>query len=273
MASLRRALTAIKIRRCTIGRYRPLSWPTMISRIDDGETAGAALAETIYIAALSAEADKTSDYWRMFTMSIRSAVTAVAVMALVAAFVQAAHADVTFKSQDGTLEITLPNGWHEAKQGGPEAKIHVAGQGTRVTIREHAKEDFKDIKAVANFLAERLKKRFTDVEPKFSDVQVNGKPAVRVELEGTEPSGVKVGYLITIVDSGKSYISIAGTGNASAFAKHKQLLSDLPNQLKVTSGARTTGRSAAGCCRPGSDSYQAQLKHWLRFSLRALRIG
>jgi hypothetical protein len=170
-------------------------------------------------------------------MSIRSAVTAVAAMALVAIFAQAARADVTFKSQDGTLEITLPNGWHEAKQGGPEAKIHVAGQGTRVTIREHAKEDFKDIKAVANFLSERLKKRFTDVEPKFSDVQVNGKPAVRVELEGTEPSGVKVGYLITVVETDKTYISIAGTGNASAFAKQKQLLSDLPSQLKVTASA------------------------------------
>ena len=43
-------------------------------------------------------------------MSIRSAVTAVAAMALVAIFAQVARADVTFKSQDGTLEITLPNG-------------------------------------------------------------------------------------------------------------------------------------------------------------------
>ena len=88
-------------------------------------------------------------------MSIRSAVTVVGAIALAAIFAQVAQADVTFKSQDGTLEITLPNGWHEAKQVGPEAKIHVAGQGTRVTIREHAKEDFKDIKAVANFLSER----------------------------------------------------------------------------------------------------------------------
>jgi hypothetical protein len=193
-------------------------------------------------------------------MSISSAVTAVVAMALVAAFVQAARADITFKSQDGTLEITLPNGWHEAKQGGPEAKIHVAGQGTRVTIREHAKEDFKDIKAVANFLSERLKKRFTDVEPKFSEVQVNGKPAVRVELEGTEPSGVKVGYLITVVESDKTYISIAGTGNASAFAKQKQLLSDLPNQLKVTASAAPPAAAAPAAAAPAAAATPAKRK-------------
>ena len=134
----------------------------------------------------------------------------------------------------------------------------MAGQGTRVTIREHAKEDFKDIKAVANFLSERLKKRFTDVEPKFSDVQVNGKPAVRVELEGTEPSGVKVGYLITVVEADKMYISIAGTGNASAFAKQKQLLSDLPNQLKVTASAAPAAAPPAAAAAPAPASAPAK---------------
>jgi predicted RNA binding protein YcfA (HicA-like mRNA interferase family) len=177
-------------------------------------------------------------------MSIRSAIVVVGAIGLAAAFVQAAHADVTFKSQDGAFEITLPNGWHEAKQSGSEAKIHVAGQGTRVTVREHAKEDFKDIKAVATFLADRLKKRFTDAEPKFEDVQVNGKPAVRMELEGTEPSGVRVGYLITVIDSDKAFISIMGTGNASAFTKHKQLLADLAGQLKVTAASAATPPAA-----------------------------
>jgi hypothetical protein len=174
-----------------------------------------------------------SKHYEAFVMSIRLTVFAVATIGLLA-LVQPVRADITFKSQDGTLEITLPNGWHEAKQGGPEVKIHVAGQGTRVTVRAHPKEDFKDIKSVANFLAERLKKRFTDAEPKFEDVQVKGKPAIRVILEGTEPSGVKVGYLITVIDAGSMYVSVVGTGNASAFARQKPVLEDLANQLKVT---------------------------------------
>ena len=98
-----------------------------------------------------------------------------------------------------------------------------------------------------------VEEAFTDVEPKFSDVQVNGKPAVRVELEGTEPSGVKVGYLITVVEADKMYISIVGTGNASAFAKQKQLLSDLPNQLKVT-GQRNAPAATPPSRRSGANT-------------------
>lgn len=166
-------------------------------------------------------------------MSIRFTMTAGIAMAIAATFAQPAHAEVTFKSQDGMLELTLPNGWHEAK-GGAAAAIHVASQAVRITVREHPKEDFKDIKAVATFLSERLKKKLTDAAPKFEDIQVNGKPAIRVELEGTEPSGLRLGYVITVFDAGAMFVSIAGNGNASAFAKQKELLTGLANQLKVT---------------------------------------
>ena len=186
LASLRRAPMGTRTKKLRNRPGRP-----MTVRIDDGKTAGAPPAEVIYVRALPRRRQIAT--LEDVIMSIRSAIVVVGAIGLAAAFVQAAHADVTFKSQDGALEITLPNGWHEAKQSGPEAKIHVAGQGTRVTVREHAKEDFKDIKAVATFLADRLKKRFTDAEPKFEDVQVNGKPAVRMELEGTEPSGAQGG--------------------------------------------------------------------------------
>jgi hypothetical protein len=182
-------------------------------------------------------------------MSIRLTVAVAATIGSLA-LIQPVRADTTFKSQDGTVEITLPNGWHEAKQGGPEVKIHVAGQGTRVTVRTHPKEDFKDIKSVANFLAERLKKRFTDAEPKFEDVQVKGKPAVRVTLEGTEPSGVRVGYLITVIDADGMYVSVVGTGNASAFARQKTMLEDLVNQLKVSASEAAPTPPPAAAATP-----------------------
>ena len=48
-------------------------------------------------------------------------------MTLIAALSLPAHAEVTLKSQDGTMELTLPNGWKEsAGKGGRERndKIH-----------------------------------------------------------------------------------------------------------------------------------------------------
>jgi len=171
-------------------------------------------------------------------MSIRFVTALMGTMILVAALASPSRADVTFKSQDGVLELTLPNGWHEAKKGaGENSEIRAAGHGARVTVREHAKEDFKDLKAVANFLSAKLKKRFTDAEPKLEDIQVNGKPAVQVSIEGTEPSGVKKAYLVTVVESDAVFVSITASGNAAAFAKEKQILAGLANQLKVTTAS------------------------------------
>lgn len=171
-------------------------------------------------------------------MSIKFSIILVGAMALVAALAQPSRADVSFKSQDGVLEITLPNGWHQAKKGGGENnEIRAAGHGARVTVREHAKEDFKDLKAAASFMAAKLKKKFTDAEPKFEDIQVNGKPAVLVSMEGTEPSGVKKAYLLTVLEADAVYVSITASGNAAAFAKEKQILAGLANQLKVTAAS------------------------------------
>lgn len=165
---------------------------------------------------------------------------ALAIMGMVAAFAPPAHADITLRSQDGTLELTLPNGWREAKRSGPNVKIHAAGHGARVTVRVHPKEDFKDLRSVATFTAERLKKKFIDAEPKYEDVQVNGQPAVRVEWVGTEANGLRAGYIITILEASGSYIAVIGTGSASAFAKQQPLLAGVASQLRMIPGTETT---------------------------------
>jgi hypothetical protein len=162
-----------------------------------------------------------------------------AAIAVLATFALPARADVTLKSQDGTMELTLPNGWHEAKHaGGASVKIHATdGRGARVTVRVHSKEDFKDIKAFANFTAERLKKKFVDAEPKFEDIQVSGKPAVRVSMTGTAASGKRAGYIISIFEADGMYVSVTGAANASAFARDEQVLAGVANDLKMTSAA------------------------------------
>ena len=74
---------------------------------------------------------------------------ALPVAAAVVAFCPPAYADMTVKSQDGTMELALPNGWHEAKPEGPLSKIVATdGKGSRVVVRVYPKEDFKDVKTL-----------------------------------------------------------------------------------------------------------------------------
>jgi len=159
---------------------------------------------------------------------------ALAVVATVAAFSPPAYADMTVKSQDGTMELALPNGWHEVKPEGPASKIVAAdGKGSRVVVRTYPKEDFKDAKTAANFAIEKLKLLDND-GAKSEDVQVNGKPAVRLNLTGTQSSGMRAGFVITVFENGDMYVDVMGKSDASAFAKQAQLLGDFANQLKIT---------------------------------------
>ena len=50
---------------------------------------------------------------------------ALAALAAMGTFSQPAFADMTIKSQDGSLELALPNGWHEGKHCGYEGSEHL----------------------------------------------------------------------------------------------------------------------------------------------------
>jgi hypothetical protein len=127
----------------------------------------------------------------------------VAAVATGAAFSSPAFADMTLKSQDGTMELALPNGWHEAKSEGALAKLAATdGHGS-----------------------------------KTEDIQVGGKPAVRTNLTGTQATGMKAGFVITVFENEGEYVDVVGKSDASDFAKQSPVLAGFASQLKITKAA------------------------------------
>ena len=158
----------------------------------------------------------------MMKTSLRLA--ALAAMALVSL---PAYADMTVKSSDGSVELALPNGWHDVKPEGDSTKIAATdGHGTRIVVRVYPKEDFKDAKAVADFAVKKLK--LADNEGvKSEDIQIGGKPAVRMSIVGTRVNQKRAGFLITILDADSQYIEVQGATDASSFAKQTPVLQAL----------------------------------------------
>jgi hypothetical protein len=182
-----------------------------------------------------------------FTMKI----FVLASLGVLALFAPAAHADTVVKSHDGAMEMTLPNGWHELSPEGTAALIvAVDGHGARVAVHSFSKEDFKDMKSVAGFSASRLK-LVENPEQNFQNVDVNGKPAVRVQFTGTEPNGMRRGFLITVFEAGAQYIEVVASSNASAFSKDAPILETLAKQIVVGSNsAAPPAAPAAGSPKP-----------------------
>ncbi len=145
-----------------------------------------------------------------------------------------AFADTTIKSADGTVQITVPNGWREGKPFGPNIKVQASSaRGGLVLVRVVSKEDFKDLKSFANVGLGRLKKNMPDAEPKTEEIQINNKPAIRITLEGTQANGQRRGYLITFFEADGSYVDVVTMAAASAFKTEEPVLAGLASQVKV----------------------------------------
>jgi hypothetical protein len=163
-----------------------------------------------------------------------------AALAAVALVSLPAYADMTAKSSDGSVELALPNGWHDVKPDGASTRIAATnGKGSRVVVRIYPKDDFKDAKALADFSVNKLKLSDND-GVKTEDLQIGGKPAVRISVVGTASNQMRAGYLITILESEGSYVEVMGRTDASSFAKETPVLGAFATALKIMPAAAPT---------------------------------
>lgn len=170
---------------------------------------------------------------------------ATAVVGLLITFAVAAQAD-TLKSKDGTLQLTVPNGWRESTPFGPAIKIQAtSGRGAVVMVRTVPKEDFVDFKSFANAGVARLKRNMPDADPKFEDIKINGVPSIRVSFTGTQANGLKKGYILTFLEVGGMFIDVITSAHASAFEAEKPAMEGMAAQLKIVGGPTATSPPSA----------------------------
>ena len=101
------------------------------------------------------------------------------------------------------------------------------------------KEDFKDVKTVMNFAVGKLK-LVDNTGSKSEAIQVGGKPAVRVNVTGTQATGMRAGYIITVFENEGQYVDVVGKSDASDFAKQQAVLAGFATQLKISKAAPGT---------------------------------
>ena len=154
------------------------------------------------------------------------------------------------------MELALPNGWHDVKPEGESTKIAATdGHGTRLVVRVYPKEDFKDAKAVADFAVKKLKLADND-GVKTEDIQIGGKPAVRMSIVGTRASEKRAGFLITIIDADSQYIEVQGATDASSFAKANPGAPGTCQRAKNCAGIDLRGNARA--CPGGASEARGQ---------------
>lgn len=188
---------------------------------------------------------------------IAGRVAMVALAGLVACAMPAG-ADTTLKSDDASVELTVPNGWRQTKTAAPAIQIQATNGRAVILVRVVQKEDYKDLKSFAQVGSQRFMKNFTDAEPKTEDVKINGKPAIRVSAEGTQVNGVRRGLVMTFVDADGGFVEIVGIAAASAFKMEEQTMADMAGRVKVLAAAAPApgAPAQAGNTAPATTSPQ-----------------
>jgi hypothetical protein len=185
-------------------------------------------------------------------MDTRSIV--VVALAGLVAFALPARADSTIKSDNASVELTVPNGWRQTKPLSPAIQIQATNGRAVILVRVASKEDYKDLKSFAQVVSSRFTKDLTDAEPKFEDVQVNGNTAIRVSAEGTQSNGMRRGYIMTFIDTDGMFVQVVGIASASAFQAEQKTMADMAGRVKVlaATGAGPTPQTPAATAPAGN---------------------
>ena len=142
--------------------------------------------------------------------------------------------DLKAKSSEESLQLALPNGWHDVRPEGVSTRIAATdGKGSRVVVRVYPKEDFKDANAFTSFAVAKLKLSDNN-GVKRDDIQIDDNTAVRLSVVGTASDEMRVGYLITIIETAGIYIEVIGRTDAYSFAKESPVLGAFARALKFT---------------------------------------
>src|SRR5580658_6354792 len=130
---------------------------------------------------------------------------------------------VTFKSQDGLVELVLPAGWVQQESSNPTAAIEARNDDFDAFVMvliENRDDPYMLLSDYAKgrrdeVLSHLVKSTCSDPE----SIDVNSYKAIRYEIHGTSPkSRDDFGYFLTIVQMHHHYVEVVSWGLESHFA-------------------------------------------------------
>lgn len=144
-------------------------------------------------------------------------------------------AGLTLTGADGRIELQLPEGWNGEPPDQP-GWLKASNQNLYVLVISESKDDFADINAYGDLVAKQMVKRLKEGEASAAQQTiVGGRPALRYEIFGTISNGLRIGYLLTVVETEHRFSQVLGWTLRSEFAARKDELGALADGLREAS--------------------------------------
>jgi hypothetical protein len=145
-------------------------------------------------------------------------------------------AEKTIEGKSKQVELQLPEGWAQEESSNKDAELlaHHEGKDCYVLV---IIDDKADIDGGLKKYAERRRDAIaanneSSKKGEAKEVKVNGMPAIQYEIQGVRPSGLKLHYLLTVVETDRFYAQVMGWSTESKFEGAKAALAEAPQGLR-----------------------------------------
>jgi hypothetical protein len=135
-----------------------------------------------------------------------------------------AAAQATLTSKDGRVQIQVPGGYAQKTPPKPVIKIEAVDEpaGATILVISESQRQFASLAEYAERVRDQMTSRLKDPQSDAGEkLQSGGNPAIRYEITGISSNGMRMAFLVTIVQTETNFNQVIGSCLRGTLADHR----------------------------------------------------
>lgn len=146
-------------------------------------------------------------------------------------------ADEMLTSKTGNLQIRVPENFDEAPPVKPAVKIQAIDDAEHsvIMVLSEPKAGFSDVQAYGQTVRDQMLAKLRDGQSDGGRIfALNKLPAIVFEITGIGTNGLRMAFLLTVIETDSRYNQVIGSCLRTDFERHKATFASIARTLKET---------------------------------------
>ena len=148
----------------------------------------------------------------------------------------------TLTSGDGRIQIQVPDRYGERTPSKKEIAILAVNTAdeTTVLVISDRQSQFDSLAAYAELVRQRMTDKMKDFQANAGEkLELNGNPAIRYEITGISPGGLRMAFQVTIIQTATRFNQVIASSLRTRFADFKEEFAKVAASLKELPAKKT----------------------------------
>jgi hypothetical protein len=142
---------------------------------------------------------------------------------------------VILTSRDGRIQLHVPDGYSERTP--PKAVISLEAlnyaESATILVISEGQSQFDSLQAYGEIIRQMMLDKLKDAQSDSGiKLQISGNPAIRYEITGISSGGLRMGFLVTIIQTETRFTQVIGSCVRAQFSDRKDEFAKIAATLK-----------------------------------------